>query len=93
MRSKTITASLDEALAASVSTDRRVSADTPPCFLWHTAADAGVPVENSMCFASALRRHGVPFELHISERGVHGLGLNAPFSWGDDCLRWIGERE
>jgi acetyl esterase/lipase len=82
----------DDALAASLSTDQGVTPDTPPCFLWHTAEDPGVPVENSLMFASALRQNGVPFELHIYERGAHGLGLNAPFSWGEDCLRWIGER-
>lgn len=67
----------------------RVSEKTPPCFIWHTWEDTGVPVENSMLFASALRKHGVPLELHIYEKGGHGLGLNAKFPWGQDCIRWL----
>ncbi len=74
-----------------LSCEKHVSADTPPCFLWHTGEDEGVPVENSMLFASALREHAVPFELHIYTKGRHGLGLEAPFDWATDCLRWIKE--
>lgn len=58
-----------------LSLERRVSADTPPTFLWHTAEDPSVPVENSLLFASALRRRRVPFELHIYQQGGHGLSL------------------
>ena len=57
----------------SLSLETRVSADTPPTFLWHTAEDGAVPVENSLMYAAACRRCGVPFELHIYERGGHGL--------------------
>ena len=49
--------------------------DTPPTFLAHTNADTGVPAENSLLFALALRKAGVPVELHLFERGPHGLGL------------------
>lgn len=77
------------AVSREVSCDLRVDARTPPCFLWHTVEDDGVPVENSMLFAAALRRHGVPFELHVYEKGGHGLGLGAPFPWANDCLRWL----
>lgn len=58
-----------------LSLERRVNADTPPTFLWHTVEDPNVPVENSLLFASALRRHNVPFELHIFQKGGHGLSL------------------
>jgi len=74
-----------------LSSDLHVGPDTPPCFLWHTGEDAAVPLENSMLFASALRVHGVPFELHLCGRGQHGFGLATPFDWGYQCLRWIGE--
>jgi acetyl esterase/lipase len=77
------------ALLEEVSCEKRVTRDTPPCFIWHTAEDGGVPAENSMMFASALRRHGIPFELHVYAKGVHGLGLNASFPWAEDCLRWL----
>ncbi len=74
-----------------ISCEKHVSADTPPCFLWHTGEDSGVPLENSILFASALREVRVPFELHLYQRGTHGLGLNAPFDWAPECLRWIEE--
>lgn len=54
---------------------RHVSPLTPPTFLWHTAEDDLVYVSNSLIFACELVRHGVPFDLHIFEKGVHGLSL------------------
>ncbi len=60
-------------LAEKLSLETRVSPDTPPTFLWHTAEDPSVPVENSLMYAAALRRSCVPFELHVFERGGHGL--------------------
>jgi acetyl esterase/lipase len=62
-------------LVQAMSTDRRVTARTPPSFLFHTADDAGVPVENSLRFAAALRSANVPYELHVFETGRHGVGL------------------
>lgn len=58
-----------------LSLERQVTGSTPPSFIWHTCADASVPVENSLLLASALRRNGVPFELHIYGCGGHGLSL------------------
>jgi acetyl esterase/lipase len=58
-----------------LSNETRVTARTPPTFLAHTLADAGVPMENSLALAMALRKHKVPFELHVFEKGPHGLGL------------------
>ena len=57
------------------SLEKHVSPDTPPAFLWHTAADKSVPVENSLMFATALKQAGVPFELHVYPFGEHGLSL------------------
>lgn len=76
---------------AAVSPELLVQADTSPCFIWHTMEDDGVPVENSLMFASALRKAKVPFELHVYTRGRHGLGLNTPFQWATDCRRWMDE--
>jgi acetyl esterase/lipase len=76
-------------LLEEVSCEKHVTRNTPPCFMWHTTEDRGVPVENSMMFASALRKHGIPFELHVYAKGDHGLGLRAPFAWAQDCLRWM----
>jgi acetyl esterase/lipase len=58
-----------------LSLEKQVSADTPPTCLWHTVEDPNVPVENSLLFATALRAHHVPFELHIYQKGGHGLSL------------------
>lgn len=77
------------ALLDSLSCDKQVSDQIPPCFLWHTVEDGSVPVENSFLFASALRQHKVPFELHIYDKGRHGLGLDTPFDWSNACLQWI----
>ncbi|MBR2370835.1 MAG: alpha/beta hydrolase [Clostridia bacterium] len=57
------------------SLELHVDETTPPAFLWHTYSDGSVPVENSLLMASALRAHGVPFELHIYPEGPHGLSL------------------
>jgi acetyl esterase/lipase len=58
-----------------LSLENRVSADTMPTFLWHTANDTVVPVENSLLFGMALSKNKVPFEMHIFPDGVHGLSL------------------
>ena len=55
--------------------DWHVSASTAPAFIWHTADDPVVPAANALRFASALARHGVPYELHIFASGEHGLAL------------------
>jgi acetyl esterase/lipase len=65
----------DPKLVASLSNETQVTAQTPPTFLFHTDQDNGVPAENSVLFYMALRRAGVPAELHIYERGPHGVGL------------------
>lgn len=57
------------------SLENLISPETPPAFLWHTYSDPSVPVENSVLFFSALRRHGVNAELHIYPKGGHGLSL------------------
>lgn len=54
------------------SLENRVTAQTPPTFLWHTAADQAVPVENSLRYAAALSACKIPFELHIYPYGTHG---------------------
>ena len=60
-------------LWSSLSLERRITDIIPPTFLWHTYEDICVPVENTLMYAAGLRRVGVPFELHIFEKGEHGL--------------------
>jgi acetyl esterase/lipase len=80
-------------LRETYSNEKRVTDKTPPAFLWHTADDASVPVENSLMFAQALRGCGVPFELHVFPSGQHGLGLAAdhPYAggWTALCGKWL----
>ncbi len=68
-------APLDPVKAAELSLEHRISAATPPAFLWHTSEDQAVPVENSLLFAVELRRFRIPFELHVFPHGPHGIGL------------------
>jgi len=83
----------DPALVDWLSNDEQVTADTPPAFLWHTADDAAVPVENSLMLAAALSRHGVPFDLHVYAHGKHGIGLaeDHPHAkgWTAACADWL----
>lgn len=58
-----------------VSLEKNVSASTPPTFIWHTADDDCVPVQNTLLFTAALAQHGVPFECHVFRSGCHGLSL------------------
>lgn len=57
------------------SNEKNVDEHTPPCFLWHTADDPVVPIQNSLLMASALAEKKIPFELHVFPHGVHGLSL------------------
>lgn len=74
-----------------LSNELQVSPQTPPCFLWHTYEDAAVKVENVLDFAAALRVAGVPFDLHIYQKGRHGLGLANGHPWTKDCAFWLKE--
>ncbi|MBQ9557923.1 MAG: alpha/beta hydrolase [Clostridia bacterium] len=71
-------AETDPALMARLSLENAVDDATPPAFIWHTADDTCVKVENSLLFASALSKQKIPFELHILPKGEHGLSLCDP---------------
>jgi len=79
-----------------LSNELQVTPQTPPCFIWHALGDKTVPVENAWLFANALYKAGVPVELHIYEKGGHGMGLpssgkGAP-AWDTACLAWLRAR-
>jgi dipeptidyl aminopeptidase/acylaminoacyl peptidase len=63
--------------AAEVSLELHVTQQTPPCFIFHTQDDAIVNVENALMFAEALRKHHVPFALHIYPEGLHGFSVGS----------------
>ena len=91
-----------EALVRELSGDLAVNEATPPVFVWHTVEDKAVKLEGVLDLAASLRRHGRPFELHVYEKGPHGIGLGfKPYDgftperlhpWTVECRRWLGER-
>jgi acetyl esterase/lipase len=86
----------DTKLVEQMSSELAVSAQTPPAFLFHTNADTGVPPENSVLFYMALRKAAVPAEMHIYERGPHGVGLAptdaADSTWPSRLADWLRVR-
>ncbi len=70
-----------------------INENTPPCFIWHTAEDGSVPVENSLHLAMALSACKVPFSLHVFPNGRHGVGLGQDIpltnSWPDLLCKWL----
>jgi acetyl esterase/lipase len=85
----------DPELVKLLSNELQVTPNTPPCFLWTTFEDTTVPMENTMLFAEALRKNHVPFDLHVYQKGGHGMGLRDkppfanPHPWAADCLFWL----
>ncbi len=88
--------------AEKLSCEKHVSATTPPAFIWHTAEDNVVPVENSIIYAKALAKYKIPFELHIFPFGGHGLStcdkhtcdevtniITYNSAWLDDLKKWF----
>ena len=76
-----------------------VRKDTPSCFIWQTVEDASVPPENALVYADALRRAGVPFDLHLYQKGRHGIGLGNKTGdpatlhpWTKDCEFWLRQQ-
>ena len=86
----------DPALVRLLSNELQVSGQTPPTFLFHTDSDDVVPVENSVLFYEALKRNHVPAEMHIFERGPHGVGLAkkdpALSHWPELLAQWFRTR-
>ena len=87
------------------SLDERVDEKTAPAFIWHTAKDSVVPVQNALLYATALAARRIPFELHIHPNGDHGLalcneetrsqnpGFVIPYNedWINYAIKWIKE--
>lgn len=77
------------------SNELRITRNTPPAFLVHSADDKVVPVKNSIVYFEALLRNNLRAEMHIFEKGGHGYGLaineETESAWPDLCLRWLKE--
>ncbi len=89
------------------SCELHVGAHVPPAFVWHTASDETVPVQNSLLFVNALLDAHVPVEFHMYPRGVHGLSLATAeveepekdryadehiATWMQLCLSWLDKQ-
>lgn len=98
----------NEKMYEKLSVEKRVDADCPPAFIWHTYEDTAVPVENSFLFAGVYRKNNVPFAMHIFEKGGHGLStsdietvdftqeqmfLQDNAKWFDLTLDWLKARD
>ena len=83
----------DPGLARSLSSETQVTAATPPAFIYHTNADTTVPVENAVAYFLALRKAGVPAEMHVFKEGRHGTGLGltdpALAEWPKLLANWL----
>lgn len=82
--------------ARRLSGELAVTTQTPPTFIFHTADDTAVPVENSLSYFQALRHAGVAAEMHVFEKGPHGVGLAnddaALNSWSVLLASWLRQR-
>src|SRR5258708_7891134 len=83
----------DPELAKSLSGERAVTTETPPTFLFQTNEDTAVPAEHSVYYYLALRKAGIPAEMHVFERGPHGVGLGnddaALSEWSKLLANWL----
>lgn len=88
----------DPDLVELLSNERRVTQETPPCFVWSTGEDKAVPVMNSLQFVLALEKSGIAYDFHVYQKGQHGIGLsegkngvtaNDIHPWGKDLLFWL----
>jgi acetyl esterase/lipase len=79
-----------------LSNELHVTPDTPPTFLFSTSTDKVVPSENSVAFYLALHTAGVSAELHIFQKGPHGVGLDSADPvlgvWPTLLANWMRER-
>ncbi len=83
----------DESMVAALSTEKRVTAETPPVFLIHADDDKSVPPQNSIAFYEALKKNKVKASLYIYDHGGHGFGM-APqdpllSQWPMQCVQWL----
>jgi acetyl esterase/lipase len=86
----------DSRLVEYYSNELQVTKDTPPTFLFHTAEDKAVLIENSKLFLAALKKNGVECELYVVEQGPHGVGLGTDPKWAKgapEAGTWPGKLE
>lgn len=86
----------DKELVQSMSSELQVTPETPPTFIFHTTEDTGVPPQNAVVFYMALIQNKVPAEMHVFEKGRHGVGLAKSIpgtaQWSSLCHKWLQNR-
>lgn len=85
----------DPEMQEQLSNYKQVTEESPPAFLFHTADDSGVPVQNSILYAEACVKHDVPVDLHVFSHGPHGVGMGLGNSkleiWTDNLITWLSD--
>jgi acetyl esterase/lipase len=80
----------------STSLERLVTPASPPMFIWTTGEDKSVDiVDHSYALATVLARNAVPHDVHVFERGAHGLGFAEGIpaeAWRSLAERWLEHR-
>ena len=86
-----LAASQDPAAQQVFSLEDKITPEVPPVFVWHTMEDQTVPVENTLLLTAALRRAGVPCEVHLFQKGVHGTSISTAEVGADSAHRrhWL----
>lgn len=85
----------DKDIRELISLEKQVDSDTVPTFIWTTADDNTVPVENTILYTAALAKYNIPFTSHIFSSGAHGLSLcdgltaNYPGHINRECSEWV----
>lgn len=73
----------------------KVTKDSPPMFFAHANDDPVTPLSSAMLY-TALKKNGVPAELHIYSTGGHGFGMkkipHPVAAWPDRCGDWLKTR-
>ncbi|KAL3473538.1 Alpha/Beta hydrolase protein [Aspergillus californicus] len=79
-------------LVKRMSAETRVTSATPPIFVYHSANDATVPVENTLRFIGALTKESRPYQALILPDGAHGIALaldDPQRNWSPELDRFL----
>ena len=84
----------DLELCEKLTGEKNIPDDCPPMFIWHTAEDGAVPVQNALIMGMKLKEKNIPFEMHIFPEGPHGVALfydayPYPTKWAELCVNWL----
>ena len=94
-RTNLIGAKPTDAMVKLYSNELQITPNTPPTFILHATDDNAVPVENSLTYYQALKKNGVPAEMHIYPTGGHGfalaLGKGSLEKWPTLLFDWMKE--